>query len=356
MRQQRSFWSKILSCERFFAGPSMGSRLLSHARSSVALALACSLSTAHAAPVLAPSPSAPATTDEATLSLLLGLTHLSPKGFRGPPVILASGLFLAPTVFQHGPAGGLATLLQRRGFDVWTWNPWESNADSLAALTEVAVSTTGRVATITGKEPQWVGMEISALLGLRAVGRGAHIAGVVALGPRLTWPACSPPLTQALQLTADGQGTGLMPVVSSLWSWGDVPAQALDTALVEDMVPVSPKIASELLKLCSVPSEAAAEAPNWDKLWLPTLFVVSGRDGQAPIERVLEQYDQAPAEFKRLQILEKFPCPSHLGLLYGPQALKGVYRPMADWLHHPTPDAKPVLPLVGNPSQTRGKP
>lgn len=283
-----------------------------------------------------------------------GLEHVSPSTQKGPPVVLVSGLFLAPSIFQHGPAGGLAAVLERHGFDVWTWNPWASGAQSLASLTEAAVAVTNRIANNRGKEPQWIGMEVGALVGLRAVGRGAPIASVVALAPRLELPPCFPPLLHALKLVVEGHNSALPPVVSSLWSWGDVPTHALDVTLTTDMAPVPPAIARELMVMCLAPTKSVLEVPNWDKLWLPTLFVASGRDGQAPIELVYEQYDQAPAEFKRLLVLEDFPSPSHLGLLYGRQALKEVYRPVVRWLKRPTPDARPRLPLVQGKLSERG--
>lgn len=283
-----------------------------------------------------------------------GLQRLSARPGR-PPVLLVSGLFLSPSVFLHGPKGGLAKYLEQQGFEVWLWNPWTSGARSLSGLSEAALRVAATVTERNRLPVRWVGMETGALIGLLAAGNGASLTGVAGIGPRLDFSSCFSPLMQRLTLAAQGETGEQASLLSSLWSWGDVPTSELETALLSDQAPLPPDIARELLALCEASSQAQMPGPVWERLWLPTAFFVSPRDGQAPIELALDHFDQAPGEFRSVRVSKSWPPPSHLGLLLGRSAVRDTYQPLARWLKRLEPDRQVHLPLVPAEIRSAGK-
>lgn len=280
-----------------------------------------------------------------------GLERLSPPG-AGLPVLLVPGLFLSSRVFQHGPEGGLSAALERAGFEVWAWTPWGPEAGSLSTLSAQAVSVVETVQIRSGKSVRWVGMELGGLLGLLAASEGAPLTLVATLAPRLELAPCSTPYERALRSVQGADSGTLTSVASSLWSRGDVSNDALEQVLLQDMVSISPALASQLLDACALKGNAHLYAPAWERLWLPVVFIASSRDGQAPLELLLEHVDAAPAEYRSLRVLAGPDAPSHLGLLLGPSAPRQVIRPLIRFLRDPKPDKASRAPMV--PAELKG--
>lgn len=271
-----------------------------------------------------------------------GLERLAPRPLR-PPVVLVPGLYLSPQLFSRGPAGGLAAWLDRHGYEVWLWNPWQNSPAKLENMVQEASHVAAIITEANGEAPLWVGVELGGLVGLLTAERGGAIKGVASLSLRARLDQCTPTQRKVLAHGISGAQGELISTLSSVWSWGDVSSERLTTVLVQDVQAPSPSFLMELAGYCE---GKPPPLPRWDRLWLPTFFLTSPRDGNAPAELVIDQYDRAPKEMRRLEWVDPFPAPSHLGVLLADKAVGWVYRPLLRWMRSGQADTRTPLPMV----------
>lgn len=285
---------------------------------------------------------APAKVGNVSIKIPPALERIAARPLR-PPVVLVPGLYLSPQVFSRGPAGGLAQWLDRHGYEVWLWNPWHENPAKLEDAVQEATRMAAIITEANGEAPLWVGQELGGLLGLLAAEKGGSLKGVASLGLRARLDRCSPPQRRVLAHGLSGAQGELVSTLSSLWSWGELDAEVLTTVLVQDVQAPSPSLLMELASYCE---GKPVPLPRWDRLWLPTFFATSPRDGNAPAELVLDQYDRAPVEMRRLEWVTGFPAPSHLGMLLSDKATGWLYRPLLRWMRSGQADTRSPLPMV----------